>query len=340
MPGQETHPVKILREYAVALEAALTVCLADPSHKPVHRLRTETRRVEAQLLLLAQMPELPEHRKQTERLRLALKRLRQAAGEVRDLDVHRKRLDGIAGDGSAAGNEQTEAASPDDTQAALREGAAALRDHLKSRRESMARSLQGLLEKHGSKAARATEKLLKVLQPAEGASMPEDALLRQAEAVFSHPGLLTNRNPDDLTEDELHTVRKAAKAARYLAETLPVGGAESGKAVGRFERLQEFGGQWHDALELARAAKSFLGRRHALTETIAAERDRRLQLYREVLAVEAGFSPAGGVSPSSRRASTNPGPPKQVKAGAQAPASDDAEARGGRGRSKVARSSK
>ncbi|MGI4830303.1 MAG: CHAD domain-containing protein, partial [Janthinobacterium lividum] len=323
MEAQVTHPVQVLREHTVALEAALTVCLADPATKPVHRLRTETRRVEAQLLLLTQMPALPEHRKETERLRHALKRLRQAAGEVRDLDVQRKRLEEMA-DGEAEGADELTATAEGgedgrSTAKAVRDGAAALRDYLKSKRENAAKGLQDLLEKHGSKAARAAEKLLAVLEPAEETPLAEDELLRQAEAVFAHSGLLAEGVPGDLDEDELHTVRKAAKAARYLAETLPgADGKEGGKSAGavaasRFEALQEAGGQWHDALELAKAAKSFLGRRHELTEAIAAERGRHLESYRKALAGEAmaGEATAGQAAPGLK--AKRDGPARPVK---------------------------
>lgn len=304
MAVEQTYPVKVLREQTAALEAALTVCLAEPSVKPVHRLRTSTRRVEAQLLLLLQVPGLPAHRKETERLRHALKRLRQAAGEVRDLDVQGKQLEDMAGDAEPAATLSLASEPAEAERSAVREGAAALRDHLRAKRDQTSSSLQGLLEKHGSRAARAAERLLAVLEPADEAALAEAELLERAEAVFSHAGLLASGAPGDLDEDELHTVRKAAKAARYLAETLP--GVKEGqartagaKAANRFEALQETGGQWHDALELAKAAKSFLGRRHELTEAIAAERDRNLEAYRKALAAEL---PASGPKPGQDRA--------------------------------------
>ena len=315
MPDDVTFPVQVLREHAVALEAALTVCLADPGGKPVHRLRTETRRVEAQLLLLAKVPGLPDHRKQAERLRQALRRLRQAAGEVRDLDVQRKRLDELANATDKGELTDAQTREAEGMQHAVREGAAELRDHLKAKRDRAAGDLGDLLKQHQAKAARATEKLLKVLESAEGVSLPAEALLAQAEAVFLHPDLLGKSPVSEFTEDELHTVRKAAKAARYLAETLPRDGAGNG-TVRRFETLQEAGGQWHDALELARAAKRQLGRRHELTVAISAERDQNLASYRNALANESGDA-------GRRNAAEEPGtapPPGKAAAKAGAPA--------------------
>ena len=284
MAVETSYPVKVLREHTVALEAALTVCLADPAHKPVHRLRTETRRIEAQLLLLSQLSELPEHGEQTERLQRALRRLRRAAGEVRDLDVQRKKLEELANDaGEQPVNENAEASASG--KAALSQGAIALRDHLHARREDTATKLQKLLARHQIKAARAAEKLLKAMAPGEDTPLPAGELLQHAEALFTRGGLLSKGNLADLTEDELHSVRKAAKAARYLAEIMP-GNADADAAASRFEALQEAGGQWHDALELTRLAKRFLGKKHALTMALATERNEQLERYREALSAE------------------------------------------------------
>ena len=299
MPVELTYPVQVLREHIVALEAGLSVCLADPGHKPVHRLRTETRRVEAQLSLLEQLSKMPKHRDEASRLRRALRRLRRAAGEVRDVDVQRKRLEELAGAGQGPENVTglmgvSEAAETDlSLQAtaaeelrpagqALAKGATALRDRLSTKREHAVADLQMLLKKHQSKAAGAAEALLEVLEDAEQVTLPAAALVGHAEDMLRRDGLLKNTDVNSLDEDDLHTVRKAAKAARYIAETMP----ESSVAVaaaGRFEALQQAGGQWHDALDLTRAARRFLGKEHALSVFMAVERDRNLVLYRKAL---------------------------------------------------------
>ena len=324
--NEGTVPVAVLREHATALEAALSVCLADPGVKPVHRLRPETRRVEAQLLLLAAMPEMPEHRSASERLRRALRRLRQAAGEVRDLDVQRKRLEEIAeaakeAAGQTAGNEAGQAAGQAEPNggeeagtaeeavagaadgAAMQAGAASVREELKGKREAAAESLQHVLRKRQVKTAGAAETLLKVLEPGAGAVLPAAELLRHAEALLWRDGLLGGGDVSGLDEDELHTVRKAAKAARYLAETMPESGAGSAEAQ-RFEALQEAGGQWHDALDLLRVAKQLLGKGHALTAAMGAERDRHVQEYREALGglVQAGVVKAAERAPGRGKA--------------------------------------
>ncbi len=286
MAEDATLPMQVLRQHATALEAALSVCLADPGHTAVHKLRPETRRVEAQLRLLAQVPELPEHRDDAGRLLRALKRLRRVAGEVRDLDVQRSKLEELADTAAAESKDAATEVDADTAEQTLAKGATKLRDYLKAKRADAASDLERLLRKRQAKTAGATEALLKTLESADEVSLPVSDLRRAAEAVFSRHGLLAKGDVAALTEDELHTVRKAAKTARYLAETLP-GNPGSVEAAKHFEALQEAGGQWHDALDLARVARRHLGKGHPLAVALAGERDSKLEAYRSALGEEA-----------------------------------------------------
>lgn len=340
MSSSVTFPVQVLREHITALEASISVCLADPDHKPVHRLRTETRRVEALLLLLALIPGLPEHRKQAATLLRALARLRRAAGEVRDLDVHRKMLEQFAEAEDARADHQSstngagprknasarskspahakapasahKAAAEAKAATALSRAASDLRKHMGRARDKAAAALQDLLKDRQARTARASEALLKVLQPAADLALPAPDLLRDAESVLSRGGLLKPEALPTLKEDDLHTVRKAAKAARYVAEALP-DDQTLAEAARRFESLQEAGGQWHDALELARAARRYFGKGHDLTAAYRVQRDQKLKAYRARLS-----APAGPLEPSSpkRRSGSTARPPGKKKAAA------------------------
>jgi len=64
---QSAHPVQKLREAVASLEASVLLCLVRPGKVAVHRLRTSTRRVEAQLELLSMLPGLPPHELQAAR---------------------------------------------------------------------------------------------------------------------------------------------------------------------------------------------------------------------------------------------------------------------------------
>ncbi len=330
MSSSVVFPVQVLREHITGLEAAISVCLATPDGKPVHKLRTETRRAEALLLLLALVPGLPEHRKEASALLRSLAKLRRAAGEVRDLDVHRKMLEEFsepeqpeatsaassngtgtahtrksAKSGSRKPARNAEAAAREDS-AALLDAAIELRKHMGRQRHKAAVALQNLLKDRQAKTARASEKLLKVLDPAKDLALPAGDLLRDAESVLSRDGLLKPDAIAALKEDDLHSVRKAAKAARYLAESLPEDQSLV-EAARRFEELQEAGGQWHDALELARAARRYFGKAHELTAAYREQRDRNLAVFRAALtariprnARQEKRKPASAKRPASR----------------------------------------
>lgn len=293
MSSSVAYPVQVLREHITALEAAISVCLADPGHRPVHKLRTETRRVEALLSLLALVPGLPEHHKESAKLLRALRKLRRAAGTVRDLDVHRKLLESFAeehGAGVKPATDQESAQPVDDAPGSngevLTDSAEELRKQMGHKRDKAAAALQELLQERQARTSRAAEALLKALKSAADLALPGANLLRDAEAVLMRDRLLDPGKIEQLTEDELHSVRKSAKAARYVAESLPEDPALVAAAE-HFESLQEAGGQWHDALELARAARHHFGKAHELTAAYREDRDGKLQAYRTALTAQA-----------------------------------------------------
>jgi CHAD domain-containing protein len=257
-------PVLSLQEHCTALEAALAVCLAGPKPRPVHRLRSESRRLEAQLLLLTDLKGLPPFRHEAARLSGKLHKLRTAAGKVRDLDIH---LDLLSALPEAKGR-STEAI-------ALRGQIDSLAAELRSRRDEAGRQLQTLIEAQQASVVARLEALAKALKPAETLRVPATVVLSIAVAAYRrlqhrvgiHP---TDRHmkpiavPATLKDKRLHDLRKAAKLTRYVAES--VGSSVLAKqAATRFEAVQAAGGAWHDWLELASEARETLGRKHRLT---------------------------------------------------------------------------
>src|SRR5579875_2368023 len=86
-----------LRRLGAELRENLEKCAVDPGEDPVHDTRTGTRRLEATIEGIAR--DIPQtgggeavHGAARRYLRV-LKKVRRAAGPVRDLDVHRKLLD-------------------------------------------------------------------------------------------------------------------------------------------------------------------------------------------------------------------------------------------------------
>lgn len=262
------YPVRILREQVTALEAAMMQAISEPTTGPVHRLRTTTRRMEGQLALLEAVLVDAADPKHAARVRRMLQRVRRAAGRVRDLDVQCQMLQSLCADGQPAN---------------LAREAGHLRGALERKREERAAGLSEGMDKHSAKLTRRMEKLLKALAPVEDQSIAP-ARLQQAVREFYQ----ARAAEAQAGADRLHDQRKAAKLARYMAETAktPEGWVDRGVAewAKKFESLQKSGGEWHDLFTLARIARRSLGRGSALAVYLKAQRAQALSAYERQLA--------------------------------------------------------
>jgi len=160
-----------------------------------------------------------------------LKHLRRAAGPVRDLDVHRKLLEDWVG---------KEPPDPEEEK---------LDAWLKGERKRLAHSAQKQIRKNQRGLAERQAAFLTALNrtPRMRSPLPADivaleSLMRAADAMPL------------LDAENLHDFRKAAKKARYIAES--GAGTELAKAL---KRIQDAIGEWHDWLCLSQEAKSALG---------------------------------------------------------------------------------
>lgn len=231
------HPVRTLRELVTSLEAAITLTLADPKPSPVHKLRTTTRRIEAQLELLTLLRDLPKHDKAAAKARKLLRKLRRAAGRVRDLDVQRDLV-------------QSKSDEADQ-----------LHSLFKHQREQAVQKLLDTIHKRQVKLTRALETLLETLAPAKSLTVPAKDL-----ATLALDWYVLNA-PVTATQDhrQLHNIRKTAKLARYIAES--ANSTPTRSLARTFESLQQSGGNWHDWLTLSDIAHHELGDSSRLTQT-------------------------------------------------------------------------
>jgi CHAD domain-containing protein len=261
------HPIRTLREHVTALEAAMTLCLAEATPRPVHRLRTSTRRIEAQLILLEFLPGLPPHEKPAHRARRLLKKIRRAAGQVRDIDVQ---IDLIA------------AETPDDVPKLVRKNSRKLREALEEQRAEEAGNLIDILHKHQAKLALTLESLLTTIAPAEPLTLAPTQLSSLIRSWFiqNSPAEPTG-DPDN--PEHLHTIRKTAKLARYLAENAPKSARTPRKLARTFESIQQAGGDWHDWLILSTIARDELGESSPLAESFTNKCHSALATYRRRL---------------------------------------------------------
>jgi len=270
---KSAKPLKTLKDTATALEASILLCLAKPEKKAVHKLRTNTRRIEAQLELLSMLPELPPHEKQQADARRLLKKIRRAAGQVRDLDVQRDLIEN-----EAAGKNGGTRPTPD-----LRKEASQLRSNLKRKRDGEADDLRRLLKKHQSALPITFQKLLDVLAPAESLTLTELQLTGLVQDWYTSQTAHPPSAAPLQNEDQLHEIRKQAKLARYLAESAPKSAVRAQRLAAKLEDLQEAGGHWHDWLLLAKISSKELGKSAKLPARFAAHADRSLAAYKRRL---------------------------------------------------------
>ena len=255
-------PVEQLREQARRLEAALSVGVASPTTKAVHNLRSSTRRVEAQLELLATIKGLPPYKAAAKKVNRRLEKLRRVAGKVRDCDVQDKLLK----DEDHAMSSAVEAPSD------LKSAQDKLRKRVTRNRQRREGKLIATLEQQLPKLARDTEELLAAVKPAKDLEVPVSDLLATIERNMER----MLRSPEH-GEEHLHDLRKAAKRARYQCESLP--GPEAATRAMRLEELQDAGGAWHDLLDLATVCHKQFGAEHPLSRVLEHLRDERLDIY-------------------------------------------------------------
>lgn len=268
IPDTSSVPVQILRDTATALEAAVLECLDKPRKGAVHKIRTSTRRLEAELNLLSVAGGFPALEKQSKRMRKLLRQLRGAAGDVRDLDVQMELVEKEAKD------------APTDT---LDREADRLGRALAKRRRKEANRLVELLGKDRRKLPERTRDLLEGLENAGEEELEETRLVELVRGWY-RTHVEPHWNGAEIGDpDELHAVRKIAKLARYLAETAPEGAARARRLAEHFEAVQQAGGQWHDWLLLSEIAEDELGRKAAMPARFRAHADEALAEFRHRL---------------------------------------------------------
>jgi len=96
--------------------------------------------------------------------------------------------------------------------------------------------------------------------------------------------------PDD-DPDRLHTIRKKAKIARYMAENAPKSASPARTLASVFEEVQALGGHWHDWLVLSEMARSQMGESSPLARRFTRLRDEAYASYRKKLCgLQAGYT--------------------------------------------------
>jgi len=226
------QPVTVFLRQGLMLKAAIADCLKKDSPKRVHHLRSTTRRIEATLELLVLSTGISRIEKQSKPLQRSIRKVRRAAGAVRDTDVESDLL--------AAYNR-----TPDSKR---------LREDLATLRKKAERKLIKRLQQEQKKIELRLNNLEALLSPALDLNLSGAKLINVTQSWFAE----NVRGLDPHHDQDLHSLRKASKTARYLAET----GVDASKAVAtlatRYEAAQKSLGEWHDHFLLLHEAHTHL----------------------------------------------------------------------------------
>jgi len=242
------QPVTVFLRQGLVLKAAIAACLKKASPKRVHHLRSTTRRIDATLQLLVLSTGIPRIDKQAKPLQRFLRKLRRAAGAVRDADVQYDLL--------AAYNR-----TPDSKR---------LREDLTAVRKKSERKLIQRLEQEQKKIELRLNNLEAILTPALDLNLSGAKLISVTQSWFAE----SIRGLDPHHDQDLHTLRKTSKTARYLAETGVDASRAAAALAARYEAAQKSLGEWHDHFLLLHEAHTRLPPNSETIEQIQQDTER------------------------------------------------------------------
>jgi CHAD domain-containing protein len=224
-------------------------CLRRPRKKSVHGLRVATLRLGAEVEQWLESHPTELALRTAKRWRNQAVKLRHALGDVREIDVHLAKLEGLRNSLVPQDHYQ-----PRSSRQSLRR-IEALGRALKQDRRAAAKEFSATL------AAR-HERLLRASRAMESAIRNEEFAEQKRE---SH-NLLTvvARLASDFSSlgtDSLHDFRKRVKKLRYQADLLASADPSLAAIAGVFKRMQDAIGEWHDWEALAKLAHRRFGKR-------------------------------------------------------------------------------
>lgn len=205
----------------------------DPTEEEVHKLRTESRRLESMVSALR-----PGSKKDARRLLKSVRPVRRAAGKVRDMDVLSAKVLGL---GSGVGDA----------------GRVRLLEHLGGMRMKSARVLFDVVSARRPAALRRLKQQSRLIDREFGGSGDATGAAERVAAAALELAEDLARWPM-LTPETLHDFRKKVKALRYVLELVEERDAKLVKELGE---VKDRIGEWHDWLVLTEIAGEVLDRK-------------------------------------------------------------------------------
>jgi CHAD domain-containing protein len=250
------NPDPIFKQLHGELITSLVACRARPDRKAVHSLRTTVRRVEALLLAVqSDHPRAATLQHSVKKVLLPLKRIRRAAGLVRDVDVQRGLLETIA---QCQQHTKTE-----EEQKKLKADCGELDRHLRRRRKQLAKELASTAKEFEPTLEETLESAGSQLNP-----LDEIPFLTTARKLAAQSSM----DLKEIKRGSLHRYRKQIKAARYLAE-MDNPSVPAKRLAQRLKKMLDSIGRWHDWMLLGQEAKSAFGKHSILAKAVRAERN-------------------------------------------------------------------
>jgi CHAD domain-containing protein len=258
--NQSTSDSNWLKQLSSTWIGTLRRCLEAAGIEEVHRVRTGTRRLEAHLesLLEREKPRAGTLTKSATSWMRQMKKIRRAAGAIRDLDVHRKLMEKFTGVGKAGhklheeGKQgKLERGTPTPQEKSLLEDQAKLLDDwLRDERDRQVSRLQRQIEKRLPRVEELSQRFFEAhrSQPLRFGPRP------QAETMALKAFARLSSSMPQLNAGNLHEFRKEAKKARYLTESSRQ--SVKAKQIGEMiKQIQDEIGDWHDWLSLTEEAR-------------------------------------------------------------------------------------
>lgn len=301
-PLRWAFPARTFEDALARLTMVLQECRTDLTVDPVRSLRKALKRMEAQIKFLDLLQDkitIPRH--SLNKLQKSVKRIRQATGKVRDLDVQ--------GELVVRGLSQQPGDSSEQIPQTPPARAIHLNKHLTKQRKKEASKLLQVLN-------RERRRLRQCMSAANGTMQAFNPISFTVEDLQTRIGEWLNITLRELYKPQgasatsllkavekkiklrvnvpmtkkLHEVRKLAKIGRYIIETACPKGLWSSRLIAELKTLQRVGGQWHDWLLVQRIAAKHYGRRSKLAKHYAQNQDAALTEYITTIAGLSLFS--------------------------------------------------
>ena len=216
---------------------------SDPPVEMVHKLRTQTRRLEAILNSF-----MLDHEPEMRRLLKAMKPVRKAAGAVRDMDV-------LVADALTL------------PKAAKNESIVRLVEHLGSLRDKNSGKLREIIAVQRKEARRHLKQCVRLVRSGFSNKNLQNMQASPAVAVGVATKLATSlRWWPRLKQGNIHEFRKQVKKLRYILQMAESPGAPSNRApdaawLNSLGRVKDQIGDWHDWCELEQIAHEVLNKK-------------------------------------------------------------------------------